>query len=236
MAEVSFFLAFLAGLVSFVSPCCLPLIPAYVSYVTGASLQDLEEKKVPQGRIMVHSILFVAGFSLIFILMGTTSTFVGRFLTSHLDVLKKISGVIIIIFGLHYSGLMRLNPLYGEKRLGHIPQRAGLFGSVLVGITFAAGWTPCIGPILGSILAYAATYETMREGMLLLTFYSAGLAVPFLFTSLGVLKFYSSLSALKRHMGTIQTIAGFFMILVGILVFFDLFSRLAGLFLWPGMI
>ena len=234
MGEVSYFLAFGAGILSFISPCCLPLIPAYVSYITGASIKDLGEKKIPSKTIMLHSFLFVLGFSAIFILMGATSTILGRILVSHLTMMRKIAGIIIIVFGLHYAEFLRLDFLYTEKRFEF--HRAGLVGSLLVGITFAAGWSPCIGPILGSILAYSATYETMREGMLLLSFYSAGFALPFLLVSWGISTFSSRFDIVKRHVGTIQIYTGYFMILVGVLMLTNLFSRLSGLLTWPGMV
>src|SRR5450759_2232378 len=182
--------AFVAGLLSFLSPCVLPLVPGYVSLISGATVEDLQSSDRRMLRtVMLHSITFVLGFSVVFIALGAVATSVGQFANEYHSLLTKIAGVIIIVFGLHLTGLLKIKALYADKRLHDVKGGSSALGAFFVGFAFAFGWTPCIGPILAGILTLAAAEETVTKGMLLLAVYSAGLAVPFLLTSLGVDRF-----------------------------------------------
>ena len=159
--------AFIAGLLSFLSPCVLPLIPSYITYITGLSFADLQAEN-PSGKvrrqIIIHSLLFIAGFTFVFILLGASATFVGGFLQEHMKLIRRVGGVLIVLFGVHLTGLIPIQLLLGEKRMTIHNKPAGYAGSFLVGVAFSAGWTPCIGPILGAILLYASQQETVTQG------------------------------------------------------------------------
>ena len=207
-------LALGAGLLSFLSPCVLPLIPGYISYVSGKSLNELlEEKKVNITPI----ILFTVGFSLIFIAFGATSSLIGKILLNNSIELRIFSGLIIILFSLQIIGIINLNFLNFEKRL-HTQKSANVFSSVLVGMAFGFGWTPCIGPILGSILALAAVEQTLLKSVLLLLFYSLGLAIPFILSGFLIQKFMLISKNLKRNINIISKTGGFILLGTGILI------------------
>src|SRR5215468_1918125 len=178
--------AFLAGLLSFLSPCVLPLVPGYVSLISGASVEELQ---TPQRRmlrtVMLHSLTFVLGFSVVFIALGAVATGVGQLANEYHNLLAKVAGIIVIIFGLHLTGLLKIKALYADKRMHDVKGGSSALGSFAVGFAFAFGWTPCIGPILATILLFASAQQTVIKGILLLAVYSMGLAVPFLLTSLG---------------------------------------------------
>ncbi len=233
--EVSLFAAFVAGVLSFISPCVLPLIPGYLSFVSGVTL---EEMRGPVGtdkaadaatkrRAVIMSIAFVLGFSLVFISLGASATALGTLLMEHLALLGKIAGIIIILFGLHMMGVLRIGWLYAEKRVQTSKKPAGFFGAILVGIAFAFGWTPCIGPILSAILFVAATQETVGEGVQLLAVYSAGLGVPFIATSLAINKFLAASARIRKHYHTIEVVSGVLMVAVGVLIFTNRFTIIA---------
>jgi len=192
MHSVSYAAAFVAGLLSFVSPCVLPLIPGYLSFVSGLSLEEMRGTSAtisaPAARrqVLVSSIAFIIGFSLVFISLGASASALGAFVGKRLPLLGKVAGVVLVIFGLHTMGVFRLRWLESEKRVQTRNRPAGLVGSVLVGIAFAFGWTPCIGPILAGILTIAGVQDTVGQGVKLLAVYSAGLGLPFLLTALAV--------------------------------------------------
>lgn len=211
--------AFVAGLLSFLSPCVLPLIPSYITYITGLSFADLNAEhpshKVRQQTI-IHSLLFIAGFTCVFVLLGASATFLGDFLHEHKTAIRRIGGVLIVIFGVHVSGLFDIGMLLGEKKLTLHRKPAGYLGSIIVGIVFAAGWTPCIGPILATILAVAATEG---RGVWLLLAYSMGLAIPFFLAALALHQFLVFFKRFKRHIRMFEIITGIFMVVIGILIF-----------------
>ncbi|MFC1822336.1 cytochrome c biogenesis CcdA family protein, partial [Thermodesulfobacteriota bacterium] len=190
--DISVYMVFAAGFISFLSPCVLPLVPGYISFISGVSLKEMVQKELmpsrvnkEKGLILLNSLLFVLGFSLVFVLLGASATWVGAFLTSRISLFSKLAGLVIILFGLFNIGLLRPNFFYRESRI-HVKERKfGLLGAPLVGAAFAFGWTPCIGPILAGILFYAGTLEKVSHGMALLFIYSMGLGIPFLLTALG---------------------------------------------------
>jgi cytochrome c-type biogenesis protein len=240
MDSVSLFGAFLAGLLSFVSPCVLPLIPGYLSFVSGVTLEEM--RGLPAGtttgvsvaspvharaRVLVSSVAFVIGFSLVFISLGASASAVGQFLMSRLAILGKVAGVIIVLFGLHMMGVLRIGWLYSEARVQTRKKPSGPLGSVLVGIAFAFGWTPCIGPILAGILTVAASKETIWDGIRLLAAYSAGLGIPFLLTSLAINQFFTAFARIRRYYHAIEIVSGLLLVAVGILIFTNKFTIIA---------
>ena len=230
--EVSLLAAFLAGVLSFISPCVLPLIPGYLSFVSGVTLDEMRgsaaiESAGRKRRTVLMSLAFVLGFSIVFISLGASATALGTLLMDHLSILGKIAGVIIILFGLHMMGVLRIGWLYNEKRMHTNKKPAGFFGAVLVGIAFAFGWTPCIGPILSAILFVAAAQETVGQGIQLLGVYSAGLGVPFIATSLAINQFLAASARIRRHYHTIEVVSGALMIVVGVLIFTNKFTIIA---------
>lgn len=233
MDNVSVFTAFLAGLVSFLSPCVLPLVPGYLSIISGFSLDQLkdEARRNQLNRIvLINSVMFILGFSITFISLGASATWLGQVLLSKMTMLYKIAGVVIIIFGLHLMGIFRITALYQDKRFHSVQKPRGMWGSLVLGLAFAFGWTPCIGPILAGILAVAATKETILEGVVLLAVYSAGLAIPFLLTSLGLNKFLSFYSRFKKHFHAVEVVSGALVIVVGVLILTNNLSRMAAWF------
>ncbi len=224
--SVGFPVAFLAGVLSFLSPCVLPLVPSYLSFVTGMSLEDMQEG-FDRRRVLTHAALFVSGFTLIFVLLGAGATFVGSFLLYNSDWIARIGGVIIILFGLHLMGVFQLLPLLKEKRLHLANKPAGYVGTVAVGVAFGAGWTPCIGPVLGAIMTMAASQEHLATGMLLLFVYSMGLAIPFLLAALALERFLRAFTRARRFLPLIQKAAGLLLVLLGILLVTGSFVVLA---------
>ena len=229
MQTLSYTLAFSAGLLSFVSPCILPLIPSYFSYLTGLSGQELRaDPNKSRNLIIKHSLIFILGFSAIFVLLGASATFLGRFFLANQVISRKIGGVLIIFFGLYMTGLIKLNFLMKEARFHFAERPAGALGSFLIGMAFGAGWTPCVGPILGSILLYASLSESVLTGVGLLSVYSLGLAVPFFLTALGTgffLNYFKGRSLRWIHVG-----GGIFLVIVGALIFTNALARLTGFF------
>jgi len=246
--NVTLLAAFGAGLLSFISPCVLPLIPGYLSYVSGLSLDDLRggtgvaaagggarggtavAAVVPpeaRRRVIVASLAFILGFSLVFISLGASASAIGQFLMSRLTILNKIAGAIIIVFGLHTMGVLRIEWLYQEKRVQTSQRPAGFIGATLVGIAFAFGWTPCIGPILAGILAIAAAQDTIGDGVRLLSAYSLGLGVPFFATALAINRFFAAFARIRRHYHKIELVSGALLVAIGVLIFTNRFTIIA---------
>jgi cytochrome c-type biogenesis protein len=236
--DVSLIAAFVAGVLSFISPCVLPLVPGYLSFISGVSLDSM--RTAPAGaagaavaasappaagrQVFVASLAFVLGFSVIFISLGAAASTLGAVLMERLTLMGKIAGVLLIIFGLHTMGLLKISWLYKEKRIQTSTKPAGLAGAFVVGLAFAFGWTPCIGPILGTILALAADEGTLQRGVILLAVYSLGLGVPFLLTSLMVNQFFKAFAKIRRHYRLIEVTAGVLMVTVGVLIFTNRFT------------
>jgi cytochrome c-type biogenesis protein len=221
--------AFLAGLLSFLSPCVLPLVPGYVSLISGASVEDLQsQERRMLSTVMLHSVTFVLGFSVVFIALGAVATGVGQLVNEYHSLLSKIAGVVVIIFGLHLTGLLKIKALYADKRLHDVKGGASAVGSFAVGFAFAFGWTPCIGPILATILVLAGAQQTVLKGIILLAVYSLGLAVPFLLTSLGVDRFLSFYGRFRRHLHTVEVCSGILLIAIGVLIFLNNLRLLSG--------
>lgn len=219
-------IAFGAGVLSFLSPCVLPLVPSYLSFVTGMSLEDLQEG-VNRRTTLVHSLLFVAGFTGIFLLLGASASFLGQFLRAYESWISRVGGVVIIILGLHLAGAFRLTPLMREKRLHLNDKPAGYLGTLGVGAIFGAGWTPCIGPVLGAILTFAASQEQFWSGVFLLLVYSLGLAVPFLLSALALDAFLRAFSRFRRFLPVVQVASGLLLVLLGLLLLTGTFSALS---------
>ncbi|MCK8816815.1 cytochrome c biogenesis protein CcdA [Natroniella sulfidigena] len=225
MEEVSITIAFLAGLLSFLSPCILPLVPAYLSYITGSSASEQDRTFV-----FVRAVGFVIGFSIIFILLGASASYLGQLFARYRRLLTRISGIIIILFGLHILGVFEIKLLYREFRANKPQEVTSWFGSMLVGISFATGWTPCVGPVLASILLYAGTSQTIGMGVLLLGSYSLGLGIPFLLAAVMVDKFATSSTRFNKYLPLIERISGIILIIFGFIIYLDLLGRWAGLF------
>ena len=227
--DVSVLIAFSAGLLSFVSPCVLPLVPSYITYITGVSFKDLSEggsKGKMRWLTISHSLLFIMGFSLIFVLMGASATYLGQVLIQYQSWIMKVGGVLIIILGIHFTGWITIPFLQMERRFELKQKPLGYLGSFLVGVVFAAGWTPCVGPILSTILLYASTAKSFTTGIVLLAAYSMGLGLPFFVASLAFNTFLSAFDKIKRYMRVIMFVSGVFLIVIGILLLTDLFTTL----------
>jgi cytochrome c-type biogenesis protein len=224
-ATLGLFVAFAAGLLSFLSPCVLPLVPSYIGFLTGMSLPEMAgRRRVPLG----HAVLFVLGFSLVFVLLGASATALGRALNYYQLWLQRIGGVLIIGFGLVCLGVIRAKFLSEERRVQVEHKPVGYLGSALVGMAFGAGWTPCIGPVLGAILGLAATSQDLGRGMLLLGAYSAGLAVPFLAAAVALDSFLEWFQRFRRYLPWVMRMCGALLIFVGVLMVTGEFTRLAG--------
>ena len=222
---LSLFVAFAAGLLSFLSPCVLPLVPSYIGFLTGMSLPEMNDRRQ---AALGHAVLFVLGFSLVFVLLGASATALGRALNYYQQWLQRIGGVLIIAFGLVCLGVVRARFLTEERRLHVEHKPVGYLGSALVGMAFGAGWTPCIGPVLGAILGLAATTQDLSRGMLLLAAYSAGLAVPFLIAAAALDSFLRWFQGFRRYLPWVMRVSGAMLIFVGVLMVTGEFTRLAG--------
>jgi cytochrome c-type biogenesis protein len=210
-------ISFAAGILSFLSPCVLPLVPGYISLISGVSIDGLKEGTTNRRAVIVNSLAFNAGLSVIFLILGTTAGLVGAAITSNPWV-RIIGGIVIIAFGLQLIGLLKISALYKDTRFFSDDKPRGIIGSAALGIAFAAGWTPCIGPILGGIIGLAATSGGWRSGLVLSAFYSAGLAVPFLITGLGINQFLSFYKGFRKHLHKVEVVSGVVLIVVGLLV------------------
>jgi cytochrome c-type biogenesis protein len=240
-SDITIWIAFTAGILSFFSPCVLPLIPSYITYITGLSFGQLKEAH-PSTKVRVtvllHSLTFIAGFSAVFISLGAVAGVASTAFQTHMREglvwIQKIGGVLIFLFGIHMSGLFHFGILLGEKRVQIHRKPSGFIGTFLVGLAFAAGWTPCIGPILGAILALAAgSTGGVGRGILLLTVYSAGLGIPFLISGLLFHTFLAFFNRFRKHIRIMEILTGILLMIVGAMLFFDVFGRLAGyLYRW----
>ncbi len=230
--QLSIPIAFLAGVVSFLSPCVLPLVPGYISMLSGASIEELRAgaSAALLQRILRNSLAFIVGFSAVFITLGASASAVGTFLRLHRTEFNIVAGIVIVVFGLHLTGLIKIPFLYREARLNTGAPRRGLGGAFMLGFAFAFGWTPCIGPILTAILALAAERETLFQGMFLLAVYSAGLAIPFLLTSLGLGQFLKVYAGFRKHLQAVEIASGVLLIALGVLMAFNKFTMISGYF------
>jgi len=234
--DITLWIAFTAGVLSFFSPCVLPLIPSYLTYISGLSFGELNQENASARvrlTVLLHSLIFVLGFSIVFIalgaLAGLASASFQANLRDGLGILQKVGGVLIFLFGVHLSGLFHFGVLLGEKRVQLRNKPTGFIGTLVVGIAFAAGWTPCIGPILGAILAIAAgSSGGVGKGIVLLTSYSAGLGLPFLISGLLFHAFLNFFDRFKKHIRLVEVVTGLLLMIAGVLLFFDQFTRIAG--------
>jgi cytochrome c-type biogenesis protein len=228
--NVPYHLALLAGLASFLSPCVLPLIPAYFTFITGLSLEELTEGKASAMRIkiIISTILYVSGFSFVFILLGASASYLGSFIFEYRNIIMKVGGVVIILFGIHLTGLISIRYLNVEKRLHLQKKPLHFLGAFLIGMAFGAGWSPCIGPLLGSILIIAGSQETVRTGVLLLAVYSAGLALPFILISIFINFLLVFIKKAVRFIRYINAVAGVLLIIIGLLLLTDKLFLITG--------
>lgn len=223
MDQVSIGIAFVAGFLSFLSPCILPLVPGYISFLSGVSLEELKTGSVEKKVVMkagLTSIFFVMGFSVVFIALGASASFVGKFLMAHIGILSKVAGVLIVILGLHLTGILNVGWLNYHRQVKVKNMSPGFFGAFVIGLAFAFGWTPCVGPILAGILTLAATQNTLLRGMYLLASYSLGLGIPFVITGFAVGFFMKFFEKYKRFIRWGEIISGIFLIVIGVLIFF----------------
>lgn len=230
--SVDLWTAFGAGIFSFISPCILPIIPSFMFFIGGTSAgalksEEVEEKKKTQRQILLSALFFILGFSLVFIALGATATGLGQVLKSYQDLLRQLGGLVIIVLGLHMMGVFEIKALLYEKRMHFKARPPGYLGALLIGISFALGWTPCIGPILGTILMVASTKTNVTEGIALLSMYSLGLGIPFFITALLMDKIFIHFRKLQKHMQKISIVSGVFLILVGIMVFTNMLQVLS---------
>ncbi|MDT8440295.1 MAG: cytochrome c biogenesis protein CcdA [Desulfuromonadales bacterium] len=231
--DITLWIALSAGILSFFSPCVLPLIPSYLTYITGLSFAELQNNR-PSAKVrwtvLLHSLCFIAGFSLVFILLGGIAGIASARFQLHLREglvwVERIGGLLIFLFGLHITGLFHFTMLLGEKRINLQRKPSGFLGTLLVGVAFAAGWTPCIGPILASILMVAATSGQAGQGIALLTVYSLGLGLPFLLSGLLFHQFLQVFNRFRKHIRLIEIGTGLLLMLVGIMLMFNLMGRL----------
>jgi cytochrome c-type biogenesis protein len=233
MSDVSFPMAFLAGVLSFLSPCVLPLVPAYVSFITGVSLDELKHsRKIPEtiAKTMPNTIAFILGFSTIFVSLGASSSLIGNMLLKYQDHLRIAGGILTIIFGFFIAGFIKLDFLMREKRFHIDKGPAGYIGAFFIGMSFAAGWTPCIGPILGSILIYASSKASAAYGLKLLSVYSLGLAIPFILSTLAINVFLAYTRKIHKFMRVIMIISGLILIAFGIMLLTNRMGQLSALF------
>jgi len=218
-------ISFTAGLLSFLSPCVLPLIPSYVTFVTGMTLEDVQRSR----RVaLVHALLFVLGFSLIFVALGASATLIGRVLVTYRLWITRLGGALIVVFGLYLLGVFNLGAFARERRVHITDKPLGYLGTVLVGIAFGAGWSPCLGPILAGILTYAATQGNVGRGVLLLAVYSAGLALPFVLAAVAIERFISIFQRFRHNMVWVTRISGALLIVVGVLMMTNYFMAISG--------
>jgi len=222
---------FVAGLISFLSPCVLPLVPGYVSLISGVGVEEL---KLQEGqlfrKVMLNSAAFIIGFSIVFITLGAISTEVGQFLALYKSLLARVAGAVIIVFGLHLTGIFQIKALLADTRLHSLKGSSSAWGAFVIGFAFAFGWTPCVGPILAVVLGFAAAQDTVMKGIFLLAIYSAGLAVPFLLTSLGIERFLKFYNRFKFHMHAVEVASGVLLIFLGGLLVMGRFTMISGYF------
>ena len=239
--NVTYFGALLAGLLSFLSPCVLPLVPPYLCFLGGTTFDQLTgEDETPSHvytTVVMSSVAFVLGFTTVFVILGATATAAGQLLAANLPLLAKIAGVVIIIAGLHFLGVIHLPILHREARYHADSRPAGLVGAYVIGLAFAFGWTPCIGPVLGAILAVAASEDSVRQGVSLLFVYSLGLGIPFIIAAIAIRPFLNTMQRFRRHLATVEKVLGGFLVLTGILFLTDAMTLISSwmLELFPGL-
>jgi cytochrome c-type biogenesis protein len=242
--NVTLLAAFGAGILSFISPCVLPLVPGYLSFISGLSLDEMRGTQpagmgpgggvavatAPPGvqrQAVIASLAFIFGFTVVFIVLGASASAIGQFFMSRLTLLGRIAGAVVIVFGLHTMGVLRIEWLYQEKRVQTQKRPEGLIGAALVGMAFAFGWTPCLGPILAGILAVAATQETVGQGVRLLAAYSIGLGVPFFAAALAINRFFAAFAKIRRHYHKVEVVSGALLVAIGVLIFTNRFTVIA---------
>jgi cytochrome c-type biogenesis protein len=239
--NVTLLAAFGAGLLSFISPCVLPLVPGYLSYISGVSLDEMRGTGAVAGaggvavmaapgvrrRVVISSIAFILGFTIVFTAVGASASSIGQFVLQRLPFFGRIAGIVVILFGLHTMGVLRIEWLYQEKRLQSARAPGGPFGAMLVGMAFAFGWTPCLGPILSGILFLAGAQDTVSEGVRLLAIYSLGLGVPFLLTALAINRFFAAMARIRRYYHAIEVVSGGLLVVIGFLIFTNRFTIIA---------
>lgn len=233
IGEVSIVMAFGAGLISFLSPCVLPLVPGYISFISGVTLSDFKSTETESTflnrehrGILMYSLFFILGFTTIFVILGATATWIGSLMAGRISFFSKLAGVVIIFFGLLKLGLVRTLVFLKDFRIPFQNMRVGYAGSAILGAAFAFGWTPCVGPVLGGILTFAGTLDQVNQGVWLLLVYSAGMGVPFFLTALGVHHFFTFFNRIKKYMGLIEKITGLVLVVMGILIFTNMLVRL----------
>lgn len=227
--SVSFGVAFLAGLLSFLSPCVLPLVPSYLGFITGMSYDQLNANR-SRKAVLMPALMFTLGFSLVFLAMGASATLLGQLLIRYQNWIARIGGVMIILFGLHLLGILRISAFLRERRMQLEAKPLGIMGAVVAGIVFGAGWTPCIGPVLGTLLTYASARANLGTGMLLLTFYSLGLALPFLAAAYGTSAFLTTSKGIRRFIPVFEKASGVMLLIAGVLLVSGSFSALSAYF------
>ncbi|MBQ0818101.1 MAG: cytochrome c biogenesis protein CcdA [Hyphomicrobiaceae bacterium] len=239
--DVTYFGALIAGLLSFLSPCVLPLVPPYLCFLGGTTFDQLTGEDETQSHVyqtvIMSSVAFVLGFTTVFVILGATATMAGQLVAENLPILARIAGVIIIIAGLHFLGVIHIPILHREARYHSDTRPAGLFGAYVIGLAFAFGWTPCIGPVLGAILAVAAGEDSIRQGVSLLFVYSLGLGIPFILAAVAIKPFMNVMQRFKSHMAMVEKIMGALLVLTGILFLTNSMTLIAGwiLQIFPGL-
>lgn len=227
-SNVTLPLALFAGLLSFLSPCVLPLVPAYLGYLSGAAVSQTDEAHAKRSATFLHALFFVLGFSVIFVALGATASLIGQLLNQHIYTLQKLGGIVVIIFGLHTIGIIKVPFLYFEARAEMKARpKLGYLSSFLIGLVFAAGWTPCVGTVLSAIFFLAADTQTLGQGMLMLAAYSLGLGLPFLLVGAAFETISPWLRKLNRHLNVVSVVSGVFLIAVGVAIFAGWLSYLA---------
>jgi len=219
--DYSIFLSFFAGFLSFFTPCILPLIPIYFSYITGYTIGEMEKNDISYIKVFLTSLFFVLGFTTVFILLGLSSTFIGKIISEKKEVLRIVGGIFLIFFGLHLTGILKIKKLYHEKRFKIKKIKIDYLSAFIIGIGFSAGWTPCVGPVLSSILILSSMQQTIKKGILLLFFYSLGIGLPFVIISLLIKKIFIFLNRIKKYYHLIEIILGSLLIMWGFLLLFN---------------
>ncbi|MGC8595483.1 MAG: cytochrome c biogenesis CcdA family protein [Candidatus Kryptoniota bacterium] len=219
LENVTVLTAFVFGVLSFVSPCVLPIVPGYLSFISGYSFDEMLNSSRSElfKKVTLNSLLFVIGFSVVFVALGASATAIGKFLQEKFDLFAKIAGIVIILFGIHMTGIFKIKFLNYEKKF-HSEKKIGPFGSFVAGLAFAFGWTPCIGPVLAGILAIASQQDTVMKGIILLSVYSIGLGIPFLITSVSVNAFLSFFKKFSKYVRWVEIVGGILLIIVGVLI------------------
>ena len=232
MTDVNIFVAFTAGIFSFLSPCVLPIIPSYLSFISGVSLEEMRAAQASsqlRWRVILNSLAFIVGFSLVFISLGISASFLGSLFLGYRNFIRILGGILIMLVGVYLMGLFKIPLLerYLQFQLNHLKNKpAGYLGSVLIGITFAVAWTPCVGPILGAILTLAGTSAEIERGIFLLASYAAGLALPFFLSAIALNSFFQFFAAFRRHVHLVHRVAGILLVVVGILLITDYMTLL----------